>query len=57
MTDTAIATEQTCRPGFFARLRRWLASRPSSRQRRATIDLRTASATFKRDLGIETLTL
>ena len=40
-------------PGILARIGAWLAHRPTTRQRQATIDLEAASDNLKRDLGLE----
>ena len=55
----AVATTVECprHAGLIARLRAWLTSRPTPKQRQATVDLRHASEALKHDLGIGDLML
>jgi len=44
------------KPGIIKRLTTWILARPTRRQRRATVDLRSASEALQRDIGLDRLT-
>lgn len=56
MTLLAPSHVQKHRPSFLARIRAWLAARPTRHQRQTSIDLQSASESLQRDLGIDRLT-
>jgi hypothetical protein len=55
MTSIASSHAQPSKPALFARLKAWLAARPTAQQHRTTIDLEAASDNLKRDLGLDVM--